>query len=190
MYLFSGKVLTYTVIRNYMFIHFGANSQLQDYSLVKIHEKEKETTLGFKVVSRSGGIWLESWWSLQCSFLFLVCWPYSGHAPYRLPVFPFLDFGDWKAGGRQEKHFSCLLQISWKLSSVQFCFSLLIKKKRYCLHQGLNRGPLACLAETLPLDQRGFVKIVGAQTHLYTVFFFWSQATPIFFYCHFFSAKF
>ena len=44
-----------------MFIHFGANSQLQDYSLVKIHEKEKETTLGFKVVSRSGGIWLESW---------------------------------------------------------------------------------------------------------------------------------
>ena len=45
-----------------MFIYFGANSQLQDYSLVKIHKKEKETTLKFKVVSRSGGIWLESWW--------------------------------------------------------------------------------------------------------------------------------
>ena len=55
---------------------------------------------------------------------FLVCWPYSGHAPYRLPVFPFLDFGDWKAGGRQEKHFSCLLQISWKLPSVQCLFLL------------------------------------------------------------------
>ena len=27
--------------------------------LVKIHEKEKEASLGFKV-SRSGGIWLES----------------------------------------------------------------------------------------------------------------------------------
>ena len=25
---------------------FGANSQLQDYSLVKMHEKEKEITLG------------------------------------------------------------------------------------------------------------------------------------------------
>ena len=29
---------------------FGANSQLQDYSLVKIHEKEKESSF------RSGGI--------------------------------------------------------------------------------------------------------------------------------------
>jgi hypothetical protein len=36
------------------------------------------------------------------NYIFLVCWPYSGHAPYRLLVFPFLDFGDWKAGGRQE----------------------------------------------------------------------------------------
>ena len=29
---------------------------------------------------------------------FLFSWPYSDHLPYRLPVFPLLDFGDWKAG--------------------------------------------------------------------------------------------
>ena len=44
---------------------------------------------------------------------FLVCWPYSSHAPYRLPVFPFLDFGDWKAGGRQEWYFVTIIVLTY-----------------------------------------------------------------------------
>ena len=74
----------------------------------------------------------------------------------------------------------CKFLESFQVCSV--CFSLLIKKKRNCIHQDLNRGPLACLAETIPLDQRGFDRIVEKYTHLYTVFFFWSHATPIFFF--------
>ena len=35
----------------------------------------------------------------------------------------------------------------------------------------MNQGPLACLAETITLNPKGFVKIDNVKTQLYTTFF-------------------
>ena len=57
--------------------------------------------------------------------LFLVAGLILVISQYWLPVFPFLDFWDWKAGGRQEKHISCLLALfqSSTISAPSFSIS-------------------------------------------------------------------
>ena len=120
------------------------------------------------------------------------------------------DLEDWKGFWGQERILETGnrdLQISWKLSSVQYVSPHLLKKdwwnlKENSLHQGSNQGPLACLAEMLSITPSDLVERLRSHQHLYYIFeycilFFskttacmvawvWPICRPIFFSAQFF----
>ena len=84
-------------------------------------------------------------------------------------------------------YISCLLALFRSCAISAVSFSILGTEEpegdRKSIHQDLNRGPLACLAETIFLllyTREALIKLYRCQNSLYTVFFFWSHTTPIF----------
>ena len=115
-------------------------------------------------------------WNQVKPFLFAGLIPVMRHIGCQF--FHFWILGTGKLEGDRKSTFPvcCKFLESFQVCSV--CFSLLIKKKK--LHpSGMNRGPLACLAETLPLHQRGCVKV---PKHIFIMPFSFDHMLPQYFF--------